>query len=139
MIPFLDFLTPIISKALDYLPDPKLKAEMHLKITQELNRNQEVILAALSAVDQKQADINLEEAKSPDKFKSYPRPLAMWACVFGLVWQIGAIVVSQFFVWFGHSAPQIVQLPEFLTGTLMTGLLGLGGYRYLEKKDGLTK
>jgi hypothetical protein len=86
MIPFLDFLSPIISKALDFIPDPKMKAEAQLKMTQELNRNQEAIIAALSSVDVKQAEINAEDAKSSDKFKSYWRPALAWVGVLAFAW-----------------------------------------------------
>ena len=62
----------------------------------------------------------------------------MWVAVFGLAWNIVPIVVGQFFVWFGHAAPTVVQLPEFVINTLLYGLLGLGAYRTYEKKNNLT-
>lgn len=138
-IPFLDFLTPIISKALDFIPDPKLKAETQLKITSELNRNREEILKALTAVDIAQANVNAVDAASSDKYRSWARPTAMWVCVLGLLWQIVAVMGTQFAVWFGYPPPQIILLPEYITNTLLFGLLGLTGARSVDLWNGARK
>jgi len=138
MLPFLDFLSPIISKALDFLPDPKMKAEAQLKLAQELNRNQEAILAALSAVDVKQAEINAEDSKSSDKFKSYWRPAIAWVCASAFAWQyvLQPILVFTLTV----CKVEIPSLPVLDMGAMMPvllGMLGLAGMRSLDKKNGV--
>ncbi len=136
MIPF-DVFSPIIEKVLSYIPDPQKKAEAQAAAIKAAADHEETILKLLQESDIAQAAINQEEAKSGDRFKSYPRPLAMWVAVFGLAWNIVPVVVGQFFIWFGHPAPSVIQLPEFVINTLLYGLLGLGAYRTYEKKNGV--
>lgn len=142
MIPILgDLLKPVIEKALSFIPDPQKKAEAQLELERELNRHSEVILQALTAVDQKQIDVNIEEAKSSDPFVSRARPAIMWICAFGLAWEcvlqpiIGTIcVISK------HSE-MVAQLPNINGEVLMTILgymLGYGGMRTYEKFKGVT-
>lgn len=137
MIPVLvSALLPMLGKVLDkVIPNTaereKAKAEIELKLAEHEGE----ILKALIQSDVAQAEINKIEAASTDRFKSYPRPLAMWIAVFGLGWNLVPVVVGQFFVWFGKAAPEIVLLPEGIVNTLLYGLLGLGAYRTYEKKS----
>lgn len=140
MIPVITSLLPILGSVLDkVIPNTadreKAKAETALKLAEQENE----IMKLIQASDLAQAKINEIEAASTDKFKSYPRPLAMWIAVVGLGWNIVPVVVGQFFVWFGHPAPQVVQLPTFVIDTLLYGLLGLGAYRTAERIRGVGK
>ena len=128
MLPFLDLLSPIINKVLDYIPDPQKKAEMQLQIQQDLEAHQEKILSALLASDQAQAAINEKAAASTDLFSERARPAALWMCVVALGWQ-GLIVpvVQCVIVWTGHVAPVLPSFSADLTHDLLYGLLGLGG------------
>jgi hypothetical protein len=138
MIPFLDFLSPIISKVLDFIPDPKLKAEMQLKMTQELNRNQEAILTALSQVDQKQAEINASDSASSDKFKSYWRPALAWVFVLSFTWEYVLQPMTVFVLTL--CKVEIPPLPKLDMSTMMPvliGMLGLAGMRSLDKRNGV--
>lgn len=140
MLQLIPLLLPTLGKVLDKLiPDvaerEKVKMELQLKLAEQEGE----LLKALIQSDVAQAEINKIEAASTDRFKSYPRPLAMWVCVGGLVWEVFMPVITQLFVWTGHAAPQMIHLPEFVTGTFLTGLLGLAGVRSYEKKQGLTK
>ncbi len=137
MLPFLDVLTPIISKLLDFIPDPVKKAEAQLKLTEELNRNQEVLLNALSEVDKAQIEVNTEEAKSTNLFVSGWRPAIGWVCGAALTWQyILQPIITYFLVIDG----KIVSLPVFdfsTMSTILMALLGMGGLRTWEKKMGV--
>lgn len=132
MIPVITALIPVLNKVLDFIPDPQKKAEAQLKMQEELNRHQEAILQALASVDVEQAKINQADAASLDKYRSYARPTAMWACVLGIVWEILAVIVTQFYSWSGATIPVIVHLPEFVLNTLMYGLLGLTAARSVD-------
>ncbi len=136
MLPF-DIFSPIIQKVLDYIPDPQKKAEAQAAAIKAANDHEKDILAILASVDTEQAKINAVEAASSDWFKSYARPAAMWISVLGLAWTVIPVIVGQFFVWFGHDAPVVVQLPSFVVNTLLYGLLGLGAYRSIDKKNGV--
>lgn len=138
MIPFLDFLTPIIEKALNFIPDPKMKAEAQLKLTEELNRNQEAILTALSAVDQKQAEINASDSASSDKFKSYWRPAIAWVCALSFAWEYVIQPIAVFTLTL--CKVEIPPLPKLDMSTMMPvliGMLGLAGMRSLDKRNGV--
>jgi hypothetical protein len=141
MIPALiGILTPILNKVLDkVIPDVAAREQIKLELQVKLAEQESHLIDALIQSDVAQARINEVYAKSKDKFKSYPRQLAMWISVIGLAWTILPVMVGQFFVWFGQPAPIVVQLPEFVVNSLLFGLLGLGAYRTYEKKSGITK
>ncbi len=64
MFPF-DVFSPIIEKALSFIPDPAKKAEAQVKLQQELNANSQRIMDALLGADAKQLEVNKVEAASP--------------------------------------------------------------------------
>jgi len=138
MIPILDALMPVIGKVLDFIPDPQKKAEAQLKMQQEINRNSEAILAALTAVDKAQADINVEEAKSQDKFVSRARPSIMWICAMAFAW---TYVLQPFLVFiltaYGHPVDGLPALNMSEMMPVLLGILGLGGMRSFEKYQGV--
>jgi hypothetical protein len=139
-IPLITALLPMLGSVLDkIIPNvaerERAKAELALKLAEQENQ----LLSALVQSDIAQAKINEIYAADKDRFKSYPRQLAMWVSVIGLAWTVLPVIVGQFFVWFGHPAPTVVELPEFVVNSLLYGLLGLGAYRTYEKKSGITK
>jgi hypothetical protein len=137
MLPFLDILTPIISKVLDFIPDPQKKAEAQLKIQTELDANSQAILAAVTAVDKAQIEVNTEEAKSSNLFVSGWRPAIGWVCGLALTWQyVLQPIVSYILTVSGKP----VNLPVFdfsTMSTILMALLGMGGMRTWEKTQGV--
>lgn len=138
MIPVLDVLTPIISKVLDFIPDPQKKAEAQLRLQQELDRNQEVIIAALSAIDQKQADINLEEAKSPNWMIAGARPALMWVFVASFTWQYVLLPISTFILMVAKHPIVLPTLDMTVMMPVLLGILGLSTQRTVEKVQGVS-
>lgn len=135
MIPILDILAPIVSKVLDFIPDPQKKAEAQLKLQQELDANSQAILTALTAVDQKQAETNTEEAKSSNLFVAGWRPFIGWVCGIGIAW---AFVIKPFADWILSVYKPEVHTPELAIGelvALLTSMLGFGGLRSWEKSQ----
>lgn len=130
----------LIDKALSFIPDPQKKAEMQLELTKEFDAHSENLLATLTAVDSKQIDVNIEEAKSTDPFVSRARPAVMWICAFGLSWEcIWKPVISTVCVLSKH-AEMVAQMPAINGEVLMTVLgymLGYGGMRTWEKTKGV--
>lgn len=137
MIPFLDVLTPIVSKILDFIPDPAKKAEAQLKLQTELDANSQALLNALTAVDKAQAETNTEEAKSLNLFVAGARPFIMWVCGASFAW----VFVLQPMLSFAFAAAgKAIVLPTLDMGQMMPvllGILGLGGYRSWEKSQGV--
>ena len=87
-----------------------------------------------------QLEINKAEAASGSVFKGGWRPFI--GCVCGVAFAYHFVL--QPFIVFGVTAAgvEIPELPSFDMGSLMTvmmGMLGLGGLRSYEKKQGLTK
>jgi hypothetical protein len=87
-----------------------------------------------------QLEINKAEAASGSVFKGGWRPFIGWVCGVAFAYHF----VLQPFIVFGVTAAgvEIPELPSFDMGSLMTvmmGMLGLGGLRSYEKKQGLTK
>ena len=87
-----------------------------------------------------QLEINKAEAASGSIFKGGWRPFIGWVCGVAFAYHF----VLQPFIVFGVTAAgvEIPELPSFDMGSLMTvmmGMLGLGGLRSYEKKQGLTK
>ena len=87
-----------------------------------------------------QLEINKAEAASGSVFKGGWRPFIGWVCGTAFAYHF----VLQPLIVFGVTAAgvEIPELPSFDMGSLMTvmmGMLGLGGLRSYEKKQGLTK
>lgn len=140
MLPIIDSILKLVDKGLDFIPNPKDKAEARLKIQQELDANAQALLQSLTAVDIAQANINAEEAKSTDPFVSRARPAIMWICAFGLAWEcilhpiVGTILVIS------KHPEMVAQLPPINSQVLITMLgymLGYGGMRTWEKVQGV--
>lgn len=137
MIPIFDALMPILSKVLDFIPDPQKKAEAQLKLKQEIDANEQAIMTALLGADKAQTDINIEEAKSSSLFVSGWRPSLGWVCSAAFAWvYLLQPMVAFFFNAVGHP----VTLPHIEFGemsTVLFGILGLGGMRTFEKIKGV--
>jgi hypothetical protein len=87
-----------------------------------------------------QVEVNKAEAESGSVFKGGWRPFIGWVCGAAFAYHF----VLQPFILFGVAVAgvSIPELPSFDMGSLMTvmmGMLGLGGLRSYEKKQGLTK
>lgn len=136
-MPIFDILTPIISKVLDFIPDPAKKAEAQLKLQQEIDAHSQAILDALSKIDQAQAATNTEEAKSTNMFIAGWRPALGWICGASFAWSFVLQPITGFiFTAAGHP----VNLPALNTSEItpvLLGMLGLGGMRTWEKSQGV--
>lgn len=87
-----------------------------------------------------QIEVNKTEAASGSVFKGGWRPFIGWVCGAAFAYHF----VLQPFILFGVAVAGVAipELPTFDMGSLMTvmmGMLGLGGLRSYEKKQGLTK
>ena len=96
-------------------------------------------LAAAVMVVQGQLDINKIEAANPSVFVSGARPFIMWVCGFGCAWNwIGLPVACFIFATLGKPiALAPADLSEMMP--LLLGMLGLGGFRTIEKIKGVAR
>ena len=89
---------------------------------------------------QGQIEVNKQEASHRSMFVAGWRPFVGWICGAALLWHFVLQPLVVFTTaYFGVTLPA---LPAFDMDSLMTvllGMLGLGGLRTYEKKQGLTK
>ena len=114
-----------------FLPDPAAKAAAELEL---------VKMAADGDMKQMlaQLEINAKEAQNPSLFVAGGRPLFMWIGGFGFGY---ATIIQPFLAWValikGWPAPPDVNVD--LLWVVITGLLGIGTLRTVEKAKGVTK
>ena len=116
----------VAGKVLDkFVEDKDLKTKLNAELKQQM-----------VSLDLAQAQANVEAAKHPSLFVSGARPAILWICAFGLGWQFVFLPVA---AWYIAITGQHIPLPEIETEGLMSltlALLGLGGMRTFEKKNG---
>jgi hypothetical protein len=131
-----DFLIgPSFGKILDKVfPDPAAKAAAQLEVLKLQQQGEFKQLDAELQNNLAQNEVNKIEAADPSLFKSGWRPAVGWVGVFGLAYMV---VLRPILPWLiitlGGTA---VELPPIETNeivALLSGILGLGGYRTIEK------
>lgn len=118
------------------IPDPTAAADAKLKALELAQRGELAALDADLRLMLAQADINKAEA-STDLFRGGWRPACGWVCAAGLAY---TFLLRPVLSWLASLAGADVQaMPEIDTDTLMvllTGMLGLGGLRTVERIKG---
>lgn len=133
----LGIVSPIVSKILDHIPNKDERAQARLVFELQMAENETKLIEIFSKIDEKQADINIEEAKSSSLFVSGWRPAVGWLCVTGMAW---AFVLKPILDWTLAVVGSDVISPEIASGeltSLLMGLLGMGALRSYEKIKGV--
>ena len=116
-----------------FIPDADEKARIaHELATMGERHAQETLLAQL--------EINKAEAASGSVFKGGWRPAVGWVCASAFAYHFVLQPILIFVV--ALTGSELPTLPEFDMSTLLPvlgGMLGIGGLRSYEKKQGLTK
>ena len=125
----LEKLIDPISNILDkFVADKDLKQKLEHELKTELHR-----------ANMAQIEVNKEEAKHRTVFVAGWRPFTGWVCATALAYHF----ILEPVILFGLALYNIqLTLPQFDMASLLTvlmGMLGLGGLRTYEKKQGLTK
>lgn len=91
------------------------------------------LLDAGVKIDQAQAEINLEEAKSNSTFKSGWRPFIGWNCGLGISYNfiVGPLLSQIIQVWYPTYAFKPLDIEQLLG--LVATMLGVGTWRTIEK------
>ncbi len=125
----LEKLIDPISNILDkFVADKDLKQKLEHELKTELHR-----------ANMAQIEVNKEEAKHRTVFVAGWRPFTGWVCATALAYHFILEPVIVFILALYNIQ---LTLPQFDMGSLLTvlmGMLGLGGLRTYEKKQGLTK
>ncbi|MDY0072480.1 MAG: 3TM-type holin [Thauera sp.] len=118
------------------IPDPAAAADAKLKALELAQKGELATLDADLRLMLAQADINKAEA-STDLFRGGWRPACGWVCAAGLAY---TFLLRPVLPWLASLAGADVQaMPEIDTDTMMvllTGMLGLGGLRTVERIRG---
>tara|TARA_B100000989_G_scaffold219125_1_gene167118 strand:+ start:217 stop:597 length:381 start_codon:yes stop_codon:yes gene_type:complete len=125
----LEKLIDPISNILDkFVADKDLKHKLEHELKTELHR-----------ANMAQIEVNVEEAKHRTVFVAGWRPFTGWVCATALAYHF---ILEPIIVFILALYSIELTLPQFDMGSLLTvlmGMLGLGGLRTYEKKQGLTK
>ena len=118
-----------ISNILDkFVADKDLKQKLEHELKTELHR-----------ANMAQIEVNKEEAKHRTVFVAGWRPFTGWVCATALAYHF---IIEPVIVFVLALYNIQLTLPQFDMASLLTvlmGMLGLGGLRTYEKKQGLTK
>jgi hypothetical protein len=113
-------------------PDPEKAAAAKLELFKMQQNGELAVIAG-------QMEINKAEAANPSVFVSGARPFILWVCGSGFAIQF---VVGPLAEWgsalYGHP----VKFPQMDMATLMPlllGMLGLSGYRTIERVNGVAR
>lgn len=123
------FLTPVIGKLADYIPDPVERAKAQAEATTQM-------LQFVTTQNDAQLAVDQAEANNKNLFVAGWRPAIGWACGAAFAWDYVLEPMATFICTaLGHP----VVLPSLNTSEMtpvLMGMLGLGGMRTYEKVAG---
>jgi len=130
-------LIPVVGSLIEKLiPDPKTAAEAKVKLFELAQAGELKVLDSELQIALGQISINREEAKT-DTFRGGWRPATGWVCVAGLFYQF---LLTPLLPWAvtvaGYSVPELPKIDNESLMVLLTGMLGLGGFRTFERIKG---
>lgn len=133
-------LADIIAKVVDrILPqDPEKAAAAQLELLKLQQSGELAQLTADTDLAKAQIGVDTEEAKSINWFVAGARPFILWTCGVGLLYAALGEPLARFIATVGfHYTGAFPVLNTDITLQLLFGLLGLGGYRTVEKLKGV--
>lgn len=128
---------PAITQVLDkIIPDPQAAADAKLKALELAQKGDLTALDAELRLALGQLEVNKAEATT-DMFRGGWRPAVGWVCVVGLAYQF---ILQPLLPWlvalFGAQVPPLPAIDNETLMVLLTGMLGLGGLRTIERVKG---
>ena len=129
-----DFGGKLIDK---FFPNPEDKVKAQLELMKMQQTGELAQLAADVDLAKGQMTINATEAASGNTYASSWRPTVGYTCVAGLGY---TFLLQPLLPWFaallGASVPPLPMLDTNVLMTLLLGMLGIGGMRSFDKKQG---
>lgn len=133
--PLLALIPSIVDLIGKFIPDKQKAAEMQLELARMQQDGELKALDADLQVALAQAATNQAEAASACAFRGSWRPAVGWVCVVALAYQF---ILQPLLSW-GSTMVEIPVPPTLELGDLimiLTGMLGLGGFRTYERVKG---
>lgn len=130
-------LIPLIGTIVEkVIPDPQAAADAKLRVMELAQKGELAVLDAEMKLALGQIEVNKAEATT-DMFRGGWRPAVGWVCVAGLGYQF---VLQPVLPWvvalFGAQVPPLPAIDNETLLVLLTGMLGLGGLRTIERVKG---
>lgn len=130
-------LIPLIGTIVEkVIPDPQAAADAKLRVMELAQKGELAALDADLKLALGQLEVNKAEATT-DLFRGGWRPAVGWVCVVGLAYQF---VLQPVLPWltalFGAQVPPLPAIDNETLMVLLTGMLGLGGLRTIERVKG---
>jgi hypothetical protein len=132
-------IIPILGSILDkILPDANAATEAKIKLFELAQKQDGDILNAISQITQATAATNTAEASSGDKYAARWRPTIGYVlgATLGYSYIVGPILQGVAAIWFPQAHVPDLKLDNNLW-ELMIGMLGLAGWRTLDKIKGV--
>lgn len=119
-------------------PDPAQAATAKLELIKLQQSGELAAMAAEMELAKGQLGINEKEAQNASIFVSGARPFILWGCGFAMLYAALFEPIMRFvaMVVYGY-AGQFPVIDTTLTTQVLLGLLGLAGFRSLDKKNGV--
>lgn len=122
-----------------------ITGQERLAILEKVSLLENNLISAESSMAIAQIELNKIDAASSDSFRGNWRPAIGWVCVLGLFYQL---IFQPLFPWSLDtvllltnskmvSLPAMPKLDDTTLFSLISGLLGIGGFRTFEKVRGL--
>ena len=129
-------LLPLLGGILDkVIPDPSAATDAKIRMLELAQRGELAQMDNDRALKLGQIDVNKADAASGDAFQRRWRPAAGWVCVAGLAYNfLAQPLLSWISTLNGWPVPPILDVDQLLV--LLSGLLGLGGFRTVERVKG---
>ena len=130
-------IIPAITQVLDkIIPDPQAAADAKLRALELAQKGDLAALDAELRLALGQLEVNKAEATT-DMFRGGWRPAVGWVCVVGLGYQfILQPVLPWLVALFGAQVPPLPAIDNETLMVLLTGMLGLGSLRTIERVKG---
>lgn len=131
-------LIPIIGTLLDkILPDAQASAEAKIKLIELAQKQDTEVLNAITKITEATAATNTAEASSEDKYTSRWRPTIGYVLgiTLGYTYVLGPVLQGIAAIWYPEANVPSIKLDDNLW-ELMIGMLGLAGWRTLDKIKG---
>ncbi len=124
-------LLPLVTTLFDRLiPDPEKRAQEQAAFISQL-------MQFAGQQDSGQNSINLEEARHRSVFVAGWRPFIGWVCGAGVCWAFAGEPIARFILAACGVSAELPTLDTSSMMTLITGLLGMAGFRTLERIQGV--
>ncbi|MDI9349104.1 MAG: holin family protein [Candidatus Symbiobacter sp.] len=138
MIPIIDSVLGIGKDLIERLiPDPVAQMSAKLKLAELQAKGELESISAHLQLNIEQIKLNAAEEANNNSFRAGWRPFMGWVCAVGFLYEfLLCPIINGGLIYFVKAAP----MPSIDTSalmTLLTGMLGIGGLRTIEKLQGI--